>query len=468
MKGMLAALLAAAAFFLSIGLGTAWPLAWIAAVPVLWYAFGATRGRAAAAAAFAGYALGQANVLGAYWGELPGAVALLAVAVPALAFALAVGGGRIACRRFGAIAGAAAFAALWAGLDFAMSFDKAGGSVMTPAASQIDAPMLAQSASLVGYYGITFLLGAVSAALALALRLREARWAVVALCLFAANATFGAWRMAQTPAGSMRVALLASDDLAAPFKPASLDRSGRFLDDYAHAVDRLGSKHPALIVLPENIVSLAPEWRDAALAPLAEAAVRTGATVVVGLDTPVNGGRRNAALVLAPTGTAVAYAKRRLVPGLEAGVFVSGAAGLTTADGVGIAICKDMDFQGMIRRDAATNRPLMLAVPAWDFGADGWMHARVAMLRSIENGLPLARSARDGLLTLSDRNGRIIGLARSGDGVTSLVGDLPIDRHAASTLYSRLGDLFGYLCLLLGGGIVAAAAVLRPTRPSPR
>jgi apolipoprotein N-acyltransferase len=190
--------------------------------------------------------------------------------------------------------------------------------------------------------------------------------------------------------------------------------------------------------------------------------------VVVGLDTPVNGGRRNAAVVLAPTGTAVAYAKRRLVPGLEAGVFVSGAAGLTTADGVGIAICKDMDFQGMIRRDAATNRPLMLAVPAWDFGSDGWMHARVAMLRSIENGLPLARSARDGLLTLSDRNGRIIGLARSGDGVTSLVGDLPIDRHAASTLYSRLGDLFGYLCLLLGGGIGAAAAVLRPTRPSPR
>jgi apolipoprotein N-acyltransferase len=189
---------------------------------------------------------------------------------------------------------------------------------------------------------------------------------------------------------------------------------------------------------------------------------------VVGVDTPVNGARRNTALVLAPTAAPVAYAKRRLVPGLETGVFVPGTAGLTVADGVGIAICKDMDFQGMIRRDAATNRPLLLAVPAWDFGADGWMHARVAVLRSIENGLPLARSARDGLLTLSDRNGRIIGLARSGDGVTSLVGDLPIDRNAGSTFYTRLGDVFGYLCLLLGGGIVAAAMLGRPTRPNPR
>ena len=468
MKAVLAALLTAAAFFLSIGLGTIWPLAWLAPVPVLWYALGVTRGWPAFAAAFAGYALGQANVLGAYWGELPWAVALLAVAVPALVFGLAIAGGRIACLRFGPVAGAATFAALWAGLDFAMSFDKAGGSVMTPAASQIDAPMLAQSASLVGYYGITFVLGAVSAALALALRQREVRWAVVALCLFAANATLGAWRMAQPAAGSLRVVLLASDDLAAPFKPASLDRSRAILDGYALAIDRLGKKGPALIVLPENVAALAPEWRDAALAPLAEAASQTGATLVVGVDTQVNGARRNTALVLAPTAAPVAYAKRRLVPGLETGVFVPGTAGLTVADGVGIAICKDMDFQGMIRRDAAMNRPLLLAVPAWDFGADGWMHARVAMLRSIENGLPLARSARDGLLTLSDRNGRIIGLARSGDGVTSLVGDLPIDRNAGSTFYTRLGDVFGYLCLLLGGGIVAAAMFGRPTRPSPR
>jgi apolipoprotein N-acyltransferase len=468
MNAVLAALLAAAAFFLSIGLGAIWPLAWIAPVPALWYAFGATRGRAAFAVAFAGYALGQANVLAAYWGELPAPVALLAVAVPALAFALAVAGSGTVYRRLGAIAAAMTFAALWAGLDFAMSFDKAGGSVMTPAASQIDAPILAQSASLVGYYGITFRLGAVSATLALALRRREARWAVVALCLFAANAAFGAWRMAQPATGSVRVALLASDDLAAPFKPANLDRSRAILGGYALAIDRLVKAKPALIVLPENVAALAPEWRDAALAPLAGAASRTGATLVVGVDTQANGARRNAALVVAPKAAPVAYAKRRLVPGLETGVFVPGTAGLTVADGVGIAICKDMDFQGMIRRDIATRRPLMLAVPAWDFGADGWMHARVAMLRSIENGLPLARSARDGLLTLSDRNGRIIGFAQSGDGVTSLVGDLPVDRQAAGTLYTRLGDMFGYLCLLFGGGILAAAILLRPTRPSPR
>src|SRR5207342_332130 len=102
------------------------------------------------------------------------------------------------------------------------------------------------------------------------------------------------------------------------------------------------------------------------------------------------------------------YVKRRLVPVLETAVYLPGAGARVLADGTGLEICKDMDFQAMIRADAAATRPALFAVPAWDFDRDDWSHARVAVLRSVENGVPMARSARDGLLTLNDRYGRVI------------------------------------------------------------
>jgi len=128
-------------------------------------------------------------------------------------------------------------------------------------------------------------------------------------------------------------------------------------------------------------------------------------------------------------------------------------------NGIGLEICKDMDFHAMIRSDAVATRPELLAVPAWDFGQDGWSHARVAIMRSVENGVPLARTARRGLLTLNDRYGRIVAQARSAGGFTTLIGDLPLAGHGGATIYDRSGDIFGWLCLVLSLGILAASFV---------
>ena len=48
------ALLSAAGFYFSLGLGNQWWLAWIAPVPVLWFAFGPAKPWTAFLAAFAG------------------------------------------------------------------------------------------------------------------------------------------------------------------------------------------------------------------------------------------------------------------------------------------------------------------------------------------------------------------------------------------------------------------------------
>jgi apolipoprotein N-acyltransferase len=116
-----------------------------------------------------------------------------------------------------------------------------------------------------------------------------------------------------------------------------------------------------------------------------------------------------------------------------------------------------MDFEGMIRRDEVATKPLYLAVPAWDFGKDGWSHGRIAILHSVENGVPMARAARDGLLTLNDRYGRIVAAAKTTDGFKTLVGDLPLDGRGGETLYDRIGDLFAWLCAALGLGLTGFA-----------
>ena len=136
------------------------------------------------------------------------------------------------------------------------------------------------------------------------------------------------------------------------------------------------------------------------------------------------------------------YLKKRMVPGLEA-EYVPGTAELVTRIGglpAGIAICKDMDFAQDLRLYGRRDVGLML-VPAWDFDRDAYLHGRMAIVRGVENGFAVARSASQGLMTLSDAHGRIVAERRTTHAPGMLVGDLPTGR--GGTVYSRIGDVFG-------------------------
>jgi len=141
--------------------------------------------------------------------------------------------------------------------------------------------------------------------------------------------------------------------------------------------------------------------------------------------------------------------------------FAPGTGPLVLKNGVGIEICKDMDFERMLRADSALH-PRVLAVPAWDFEEDAYGHARVAIMRGIENGVAVARSARRGLLTLTDPYGRLVNRRASmGDATMTLVGDLPVGEGAGHTLYSRIGDVFAWISLVVGAGLLALAFAKR-------
>jgi len=456
MIALLCAALTAIGFYFSAGLGDQWWLAWLAPIPILWFAFGEAKGWQVFLAAFLAYALGETSILRAYGGVMPVPVMFLAIGGPALCFAAAVSIARRIQQSFGDVAGMFGFATLWAALDFLSSFSNAGGAVATPAAAEVAAPMLIQSASLVGFIGITFLLGLVAAAIALTLRTRAALPAVIAIAVFAANAGFGYWRMSQPAEGTMHVALIDSDSVTGGVRKEDKAKTMKAIDAYTVEIEKLSGEKPALIVLSENIAMLGTAWRDEATARLGAALKGTQSTLVAGFNTNLNGAQRNVSLGYVPgAAEPVIYQKRHLVKGLETQYYTPGPGPAVLSNGVGLEICKDMDFHAMLRADEVATHPRLLAVPAWDFGTDDWSHARVAILRSVENGVPMARSAREGLLTLNDRYGRLIAIKKNGDDFSTLVGDLPLDGVGGNTVYDRIGDAFGWLCSALGFGIFA-------------
>jgi apolipoprotein N-acyltransferase len=406
-------------------------------------------------------ALGGSNIIRAYGGTLPAFVLALGICGPALLFATAVMAARRTYFVLGPVVGMFSFAASWTALDFLQSFNSSGGDVATPAAAEVGAPLLIQSASLVGFAGITFLVAAFSAGIAASLAARKPIPAVIAVALFAANAGFGYLRMSEPPTRTLQVALIESNDAVGKIITTDRDATFKAIDAYADEIAKLSGSQVQLIVLPENIARLAPEWVSEAQGKLSKAAPES-ATVVAGFNTFVDGAQRNVSWALSPAAHApVTYEKRRLVPRLESDVFTPGPGPRTLSNGIGLEICKDMDFHAMIRSDEVATKPELIAVPAWDFKEDDWSHARVAILRSVENGVPMARTARNGLLLLNDRYGRIVAQARSVGGFTTLIGDLPLDGPGGMTIYDRSGDAFGWLCVVAAFGMLAASFAKR-------
>jgi apolipoprotein N-acyltransferase len=449
-------LLSAIGFYFSMGLGDQWWLAWLAPIPVLWFAFGPAKYWQSFLVAFLAFALGGASLIRAYGGVMPPPMMILILAGPAVVFAAPVIAAKRVQQSFGNIAAMFAFAALWAGIDLVSSFGAAGGAVSSPSSAEIGAPALIQTASLVGFVGVTFLLGVVAAGIAASLRSKSPVPAAIAVAIFAANMAFGAIRMSAPPGGALHVALIESDDTVGKFQQEDKTATLKAIDAYAAQIDKLRGKNVKLIVLPENISKVAPAWRGEAQAKLAKAASDAGATLVAGFNTPVDGAQRNVSWAFLPHQDApVVYQKRRLIPGLESRFFTPGKEPKVLSNGIGLEICKDMDFHAMIRADEVATHPLLLAVPAWDFDTDDWSHGRVAIMRSVENGVPMARTARDGLMTLNDRYGHIVARAKTAGPFKTVIGDLPLGTRGGDTVYDRIGDIFGWLCLALG--IVATA-----------
>lgn len=425
------------------------------------------RARSAALITFTAFALGGASQW-AYLHDvigLPLAVVLAAITMPALALVPVVLLFRALVLRARPLAAALAVPAAATGLSWLSARLSPHGSFGHLAYSQADALPVLQLASLLGLWGVGFLVWLGPATLAASLSgptPRQARMRVlgVGVLAIAMALGFGAWRLQQeAPGPSLRVALLAIGGPGSGNADIATTPGRQLLERYIAEIDRLAAQHRIdVFVGPESPLLV----HDHAVTALQQAAHRHGARILMGVEDRSGAEPRNAALVFEPGGGApAAYYKRHLIPGLESR-YAPGTQRLLL-DGTpatAVAICKDLDFTATALDHARLGAALML-VPAWDFDVDAWLHARMATMRGVEGGFAVARSARDGLLTLSDDRGRVLAevSAVGSDGAVSVVAGLSL--RATRTAYRIWGDAFGPACLLLALLLAIRAARTR-------
>jgi len=464
-----ATLISGALLYLGTGLHPVWWLVWLAPIPILAITLRVS-GWSAFLLAVLSWLLGELNqwnyltrVLG-----LPPLIVTLFFLIPALFFGLGVLFARSFLRRGSILLAALAFPAYWVTYEYLTEVTSPHSTFGNLGYSQMNCLPLIQITSITGIWSlsfIVFLFAATCGALLSGGGLRSHR-TIVALttggiaCLIL---LFGVWRLRSAPGGEpVSISLLAKDVPMSVYVGPE-EQGLAVLREYADAIRHVTSPGTQVIVLPEKIARVTESALPQVDAMFSDAATAVHSAIVLGVVRKGNGGGFNSARYYSADGTLGAnYDKHHLLPGVEPEAPGEKRVVVIQASGRwGLQICKDMDFPKLSREYASDGANLLL-VPAWDFGADGWLHSRMAVLRAVENGFGLARSARNGLLTLSDNHGRIIAQAlTTEEHFVSIGGTVPVVNER--TVYSRSGDWFPWLCI----GVLIFLLVLRFTGTAP-
>jgi apolipoprotein N-acyltransferase len=445
--------ISAALFFLGTGLAPLWVLTWFAPIPLLWVA-SRLSARQVFFVAAAAYALGELNEWSYSRTVLATWIVASVLLFIACMFAVGVLLFRMAIVRGKIWQAALVFPAFWVSIEFAVAMLSVHSTFGNISYSQMNFLPILQIASVTGIWGISFtiLLFASTVAALLTPALGSAKVplmigsAVFIMGVFA----FGAWRLASTPdSPTIKVALIASD---APedLNPHTAAETQQIFERYAEHIKALEGQGIQLFALPETvgpINDLSQVEFDDFFGKLAK---ETGAYIEIGIARIMSSHASNQERLYSPQGELVAaYDKHHLLPPGE-NRFTPGTkrAALPGISGTwGLEICKDMDFPGL-SREYSRDGVALLVVPASDFVADGWLHGRMAILRGVESGFSIARSAKLGILTTSDDRGRVLAqLNTIGPSFATVIGNIPV--HHDSTLYSRFGNWFAWVCVAL-------------------
>jgi apolipoprotein N-acyltransferase len=447
-----AGILSAVFAYFGTGLHPIWWALWLAPIPVLAISPRLRGGAAFLVAAFA-WVVGEMN----QWNyvrhqiELPPQITILYFVVPAVVFGLGVLFVRGFVRRGSLFLATLALPVYWVAYEYLTAIASPHSTWGNLAYTQMNCLPVIQIAAVTGIWGISFIVFLFAGAVAVLLSGAGKRWQRRALALavgivICAVFVFGKWRMQSSPSEAVTITLVARDVPMSVYLGSEEQALG-LLREYADEVRRVTPAGTQVVVLPEKIGRIS----ETALAEVdslySSVASATGAAIVLGLVRKTPSAAFNSSRLYSADGKLEAnYDKHHLLPGVEPEKPGDKRVVLDEPSGRwGLQICKDMDFPKLSREYAADGANLLL-VPAWDFSLDGWLHARMAVLRAVENGFALARSARNGLLTLSDNRGRILAERETvPDRFASITGKLNVSRE--ETFYARTGDWFAWLCV---------------------
>jgi apolipoprotein N-acyltransferase len=361
-----------------------------------------------------------------------------------------------------------AFSLIAASVDFLFAIVSSHGTWSSWANSQMNVLPVLQSAALGGTPLVVFVvtLPAATAAVAIARgrAIQSPVWAYgLPVSLTIAAIAYGYGRLADPPAMARIPIGLVASDYADLFPSDPGGASDRTLGAYLERATMLAARGAALVMLPEKIEIFEDSATDRVRNRLSMWASDHHTRLLAGFGIVKAEYRDNIAWLFDHNGELMTdYSKQHLVPLLEMRFRPGDRDAIVEIDGhrFGIAICKDLGFPRLARRYGRAGVDAMLA-PAWDFVSDGEYHSRMAVLRGIEQGFSVIRTANQGMLTLSDPYGRIVAEAESNqEPVTTLLADAPIG--SVPTVYRKLGDAFGWVCVV----VVVVLAMRRQSIPN--
>jgi len=473
-----------------------WILAWVALAPF----FHAISGKTPLRSMFLGWVMGFIAYLGIlYWvvhtqvvyGGVQPVVAvtsmLLLVAVCAgylaifgLCLALATDSGR-------GWSVVIAAPCIWVAQEYALSMFPLGGFPWQLLGySQVPFLPAVQIADITGVYGVSFLVVMVNAGLIHLLK-RPSGWRrvviavgiILALCI-----GYGFLQLKRFPSngsysGKKLPILIVQGNIDQGLK---WDKQFRMqtLKIYRN-LSLKNKKEPVLIIWPETAVPLYYQSNEKYRPMVQNVARSAGAYLLFGCPGwDREGGEEryfNTAFLLDPDGRTVGrYDKVHLVPYGEyvpmrrwmpflntmvqsVGDFTPGKRVAPMESGlgkIGVLICFESIFPGLSR--AMVRRGAWLLVnltnDAWHGRtSEPYQHLSMSQMRSVENRRPTARATNTGISAFIDEAGRLretMGLFHRG----ALMRCIPSSPKVL-TFYTRCGDVFAIICLMLSGIILA-------------
>lgn len=308
----------------------------------------------------------------------------------------------------------------------------------TIAVSQARWPGFLAISSVTGIWGVAFLVWAINGTIAYHLRARNFCMAIYALMLFTVltNVPHLFVLLHRSPETTMTVGVVQSE-------PSDLETMAQ--------LTRKTNAHIA--VWPEFGGLLYVQNGDAQT--LIDLAKRPGMPAIV---TSFPDGAlplsHNAAAMYSAEGESKRYWKRKLFGG-ETKMHTPGT-NPVAAGNVGLNICFDSCFPGMMRETARLPNVELIALPTIDpESPHGWlaaMHAAFTPFRAAELGIPIVRADANAHSMIVDNDGHVLVDLPVGQPLTA---SAQVHTSSRWTFYRLAGDWFLWVC----GGIIVAAIV---------
>ncbi len=474
-----------------------YPLAWVAIVPLLVSLWDKNPKEAFLSGVVAGafYFFGTL-----YWvyhsithyGSVPFAASIFLVLLLSIYLSLYPGlfallfSVKIRSTRFPALLLAPVF---WVTIEFVRSYALTGFPWSSIGYSQYLFLHFIQFADITGIYGISFIVLAVNGAFAdiFIMKRRKAEMPLfpashaligyTALLFFLLVVfSYGYWRMhQQRPGYSLRVSIIQGNiEQDKKWEPAYQSDVSRI---YRELTLNASASSPSLVIWPETSVPFYFGHDSARSKELVDFQRELNAYLLFGsvmMKRPPSDGRSpvlsNSAILLDRGGNvSFIYDKIHLVPfgeyvpmrnflffvdKLVAGIgdFEPGNRVIKANTGIGsfgTFICYEIIFPGLVRKFYSKDGDFIITITndAW-FGrtAGPYQHFSMAVFRAIENRKPVLRAANTGISGYIDSNGRIV---RSTPLFERRVETVDIMTDQSRSFYSRYGDLFSYLCIVI-------------------